>query len=142
MDQFLEFVTNHHLLSMGWMAIFTAIVASFVLSKLSPVKSISTHDMTMMVNREEGLVVDIRAEKEFNQGHILGATFVSPEKVTKNEFTALENKKDKPIIVVCAAGMSAGRTARQMAKQGFSRVFTLQGGFAEWQNQKLPVTKK
>ena len=54
---------------------------------------------------------------------------------------ALENSKDKPIIVVCAMGNQARGTANAMSKAGFSKVSVLKGGMNAWQSASLPISK-
>jgi rhodanese-related sulfurtransferase len=98
--------------------------------------------MTFLMNREDGVVIDIRNEKEFKTSHILDAKHLPAEKVTNNDFASLEKDKDKPIIVVCTAGMSASKVASQLMKAGFSQVNLLKGGMNAWVSAGLPVAKK
>ena len=141
MQQFIEFIGNHYLLSSPWVALAVLLVYSLVSSKFSPVKELGTHDVTLLMNKQDALVLDIRSQNEFKKGHILGAKQIPAEKLNKGEFSALENNKDKPIIVVCAMGMTAKRTALQMLKAGFSQVSVLKGGMNAWQSANLPVAK-
>lgn len=141
MDQFIEFVGNHPILSAAWVGILVLIIYSFVSSSLSSLKELSTHDATLLMNKEDAYILDIRPAAEYKKGHILGAKQLKSEQITKGEFTSLEKSKDKPIIVVCAMGMTAKRTASQMQKAGFSQVSVLKGGMNSWQGANLPVTK-
>ncbi len=141
MEQFIEFASSHMLLSAAWFAIFTLIIFTTIKIKMSPVKQISAQELTFLVNREEGVVVDIRAEKEFKAGHILDAKHLTIEKANKNDFVSLENYKDKPIIVVCAAGMVATKVANQLYKAGYTKSNLLKGGMNSWAAAGLPVTK-
>ena len=86
-------------------------------------------------------MLDIRPVAEFKKGHILGAKQIKAEQVTKGDFTGLEKQKDKPIIVVCAMGMTCKRTANQMLKEGFEQVSVLKGGMNAWQGASLPISK-
>ena len=141
MDQFIEFVGNHYLLSGAWAGLAIMLIYSLVSGKLSPVKELSTHDATMLINKEDAVVLDIRPAAEFKKGHIIGAKQLKAEQVNKAEFGPLEKNKDKPIIVVCAMGMTAKRTAAQMLKAGFTKVSVLKGGMGAWQGASLPVVK-
>jgi rhodanese-related sulfurtransferase len=109
--------------------------------QMSPIKQLSTQQMTFLINRESGVVVDSRSEKDFKAGHIVDAVHLGNEKVSKNDFTSLEKHKDKPIIVVCSAGLSASKVANQLAKAGFTKVSILKGGMSAWLSAGLPVTK-
>ena len=141
MDQMVEFVTNHLILSGLFAALLAALVYTSVASQLSSLKELSTHEATLLMNKEDAYILDIRPAAEFKKGHILGSKQIKAELVTKGDFSPLEKFKDKPIIVVCAMGMSSTRSASQMLKAGFENVATLKGGISAWQGASLPVTK-
>ena len=141
MDQMIEFVTNHFILSGLFAALLAALIYTTVASQLSSLKELSTHEATLLMNKEDAYILDIRPAAEFKKGHILGSKQIKAELVTKGDFATLEKSKDKPIIVVCAMGMTSKRTASQMLKAGFENVVTLKGGINAWQGANLPVTK-
>lgn len=141
MQQLVEFIGNHTLLATIWVVLAVLIIYSYVESLISPLKQISTHEATQLINKEDAVVLDIRNSADFKKGHILGATQLSPEAVSKADFSKLEKSKNKPIIVVCAMGMTAKRTATQMLKAGFARVSVLKGGMSTWQGEGLPIKK-
>ena len=141
MEQYIEFASNHPVLSIGWVSIVLMIAYSFLGSALSKVKELSTHEATLLINKNDAVVVDIRQSNEFKKGHILGAKLLSQEQQNKADFATLEKSKEKPIIVVCAMGMTGKRTANQMLKAGFSQVSILKGGMNSWLSAGLPVSK-
>ncbi len=141
MEQLITFAENNAMLSMAWLAIASMLVFITIKSKLSPVKEINTQELTLLVNREDAQVIDIRSEADFKKGHILGSKHLAVEKINNNQLQGLEKAKDKPIIVVCTAGMTALPVARKLLKAGFSQVSSLKGGFSGWQSANLPVTK-
>ena len=142
MDQFITFAMSQPLLSAAWLAIASMMIVLTIKIQMSPIKQLSTQQMTFLVNRESGVVVDTRNDKEFKAGHIVDAIHLNSEKITKNDFTSLEKHKDDPIIIVCTTGISAGKVANDMAKAGFTRVNLLKGGMNAWQSAGLPVAKK
>jgi rhodanese-related sulfurtransferase len=141
MDQLITFAMSQPLLSGAWLVIVLLIIIMTIKIQMSPIKQLSTQEMTFLINRESGVVVDSRTEKDFKAGHIVDSLHLSNEKVSKNDFISLEKHKDNPIIVVCSAGMSAGKVASELAKAGFSRVSILKGGMSAWISAGLPVTK-
>jgi len=142
MEQYITFFSNHPMLSMAWLAIVMMIIVTTIKMKMSPIKLISPQELTLLVNREDGVLVDIRDEKEFKAKHIIDAKRLAKDKITNNDFSSLENSKDKPIIVVCNAGMSAQNVASQMLKAGFTKVNVLKGGISAWLSAGLPVVTK
>ena len=141
MDQVIEFAGNNIVLAGVWVALVAMLIFSYVSSLTSAIKEVSTHDATLMINKEDAVVLDIRAQKEFKAGHILGARQIKPEALREKNFNTLENSKDKPIIVVCAMGNQARGTANAMSKAGFSKVSVLKGGMNAWQSASLPISK-
>lgn len=141
MTQFIEFFGNHPLLSGIWVVLFVLIVASWFKSMFSSIKAISPTQLTLLVNRENAVVVDIRSEDDFRKGHITGAKNLTQAQIDAQQLAGLEKQKDAPIIVVCQAGMSANKAAASLAKQGFTKVSILQGGMGTWTGASLPVVK-
>jgi rhodanese-related sulfurtransferase len=140
MEQLITFAGNNGMLSAVWVALVVMIIVTTIKMKMSPIKQISPQELTFLINREEGVTLDIRKEKEYKTAHILDAISLPNEKITENGFTSLEKYKDKPIIVICAAGMSAVPVANKLFKSGFSKVSVLKGGMNSWTGAGLPVT--
>lgn len=136
-DQLIEFSLNH------WemVAVFVAILITvlFIESK-SGAKGLSPSAATNLMNSDNAVVVDTRPTKEFSTGHITGSINIPAAKMKEN-LNLLEKKKDAPIIVVCKSGMTSGATAKDLNKEGFTTVYKLQGGIAEWQSSNLPLIK-
>lgn len=83
--------------------------------------------------REQGAaVVDIRDPQSFANGHISGSLLLDnhslPDFIAKADF-------DKPLIVSCYHGNSSQNAAAYLAHQGFSEVYSLDGGFELWHSQ-------
>lgn len=104
-------------------------------------QSLSPLQATQMVNAENALLLDIRKKDEFKSGHVAGSMNIEYASLT-NKLSELEKHKDKPIIVVCKTGTTAGSAGALLRKAGFTKVNKLGGGIFEWQAQKLPLVKK
>lgn len=139
MEQLITFAGNNGMLSAIWVALVVMIIVTTIKMKMSPIKQISPQELTFLMNKEQGVTLDIRKEKEYKTAHILDALSLPNEKITENGFNSLEKYKDKPIIVVCAAGMSAVPVANKLFKSGFSKVSVLKGGMNSWTGAGLPV---
>lgn len=141
MEQVSQFVSNNLVLVGIWAALFAMLVYSYISTLFSSIKEVGTHELTQLVNKEDAIILDTRAVKEFKAGHILGARQIKEQDLKERNFAVLEKSKDKPIIVVCAFGNTARGVANAMAKAGFSQVSILKGGMSAWQNASLPVAK-
>ena len=132
----LEFATTHYLLA----GAFAAALALLIFTELQRGgKSLSCRELTALVNSEQGVIVDVRAHKDFTAGHIIDALNIPYEKIAER-MIELEKHKAKTIIVVDAMGQHAGMVARDLKKAGYTAA-KLGGGIASWRGDNLPVVK-
>ena len=95
---------------------------------------------TMLINREDALLVDVREPGEFGAGHALGAKNVPLARIDDGA-NDLARRKERPLVVYCDGGDRSARAAAALRKQGFARVTRLDGGLGAWQQAGLPVEK-
>ncbi|MCW9029306.1 MAG: rhodanese-like domain-containing protein [Kangiella sp.] len=140
MQQLLEFYGNHPILGTAWLAFAVLIIISLIKTATSGSKSLTPLVMTQMINKQNAVVVDLRAIADFNKGHIPGSINIPFGKL-KDRMKDLEKHKETPIIMVCNAGVQAGSAAMQLRKNGFSEVHKLKGGIQSWTTESLPLAK-
>ncbi|HIF9374182.1 TPA: rhodanese-like domain-containing protein [Photobacterium damselae] len=141
MQQFMEFVSSHSMLSIVWIGLVVAIIASLVKQKTAGYQVVTANDATLLVNREEGVFVDIRSQEEFRKGHIAGSVHILPSQIKDQNFANLENYKDAPIVVVCKTGQTAQESANLLHKAGFTKVNLLKDGLISWNEANLPLVR-
>ena len=100
--------------------------------------ALSINEAVQLINAEGGVFLDIRDASDFARGHITDALHI-PAASLADRCAELEKFRDKPIVVVCKMGQSAGAAAKTLRAQGFGRAQKLSGGMMEWEAQKLPV---
>lgn len=110
-------------------------VAGGTVSHLSPAEA------TLLMNREDALVLDVRETGEWSTGHIAGARHITLAQLDK-QLSELDKFKGKPIIVVCATGNRSSSACGQLKKHGFDKVYSLGGGVSSWREANLPLTTK
>lgn len=103
--------------------------------------NISVNEATLLINRQDALVVDVRETAEWSSGHIPNARHVALGHLGKH-VSEIEKFKDKPVIVVCATGNRSGSACSVLKKAGFQQVFNLAGGVHAWSDAGLPMTRK
>ncbi|MBE4578536.1 rhodanese-like domain-containing protein [Vibrio navarrensis] len=141
MQEYIEFFQQNMIMSLAWVGIFIALIMSFVKSATAAYKVIGVNDMTTLINRQNGVVVDIRTKDEFKKGHITDAVHILPSEIKAGNFTGLENHKSDPIIVVCKMGQTAQESANLLAKAGFENVNLLRNGLIAWSEANLPLVR-
>jgi rhodanese-related sulfurtransferase len=103
--------------------------------------TVNTLQATQMMNREDALVIDLRAADEFANGHVLGARNI-PSADLERRAADLEKHKAKPVIVYAADANRASSAVATLRKAGFASVHNLAGGYGAWLQAGLPVEKK
>lgn len=140
MERIPEFIGNHLFLVSLFVAILVMLLWNLFGAAMTGVEEVGHGDATRLVNREGGVVVDVRSAEEFGAGHILGALNL-PLPELESRRGELDSWKEKPVIAVCGTGPVAGRAARLLRGAGFMRVMALRGGIAAWQGAHLPLTR-
>ncbi len=97
-------------------------------------------EATLLINREDALVLDVREMDEFASGHLPDAKSMPLSKLA-DRLGELDKYKDKPLIVCCASGMRSGKACGELKKAGFSRLFNLSGGIDAWVGAGYPIKK-
>ncbi|PRH82500.1 rhodanese-like domain-containing protein [Arenimonas caeni] len=140
MDRLIEFFQANLVLSLVFAGLTVALVFTEVARLFRGFKGISPAQLTDLINRESALVIDIRGQGEFDKGHIIGSRHLLPSQVDP-EGKLLAKAKESPVVVVCAAGITASGVAGRLVKAGFKRVSILDGGIGAWQQAGLPLAK-
>lgn len=139
MNIVVELFQNHPILSTLWLTLLMLVVAAFTSGGAG--KSIAPQELTQLVNRQDGVVLDIRPQADFSKGHIVGAISAPLSKLASMD-KELERYKERPVIVVCAQGLTAVNACKQLKKLGFSQLYRLNNGMQAWSAENLPVSKK
>lgn len=82
-----------------------------------------------MAGEDAPVIIDVREEWEFQQGHIPGAKLMPLGSFVRKLVTL---EKSAPYVLVCASGSRSRRAAGVMSKAGFPRVFNLRDGMTDW----------
>lgn len=83
-------------------------------------------------------LVDVRYDKEWQEGHIEGAVHI-PEDDLGHRLDELD--RSRPVITVCRAGSRSDDAAEWLRGQGFDAQ-NLEGGMLAWKWAGLPITGK
>jgi rhodanese-related sulfurtransferase len=140
MQGLLAFAQQNLLLSLALAGLTLALVVTEVMRLFRGFKGVSPAQLTELINREDALVVDLRGQGDFEKGHIMGSKHVLPSQV-EPEGKLLAKAKESPVVLVCAAGMTASGVAEKLVKAGFKKVSVLDGGVGSWTAAGLPLAK-
>ena len=85
-------------------------------------------------------MIDVRGQGDFEKGHILGAKHLLPSQLDPAN-KVLAKAGERPVVLVCATGMTAPASAGTLVKAGFRQVSVLDGGVGAWQAAGLPLAR-
>jgi len=108
--------------------------------RMSGVKQIGPQEAVMLFNHEDALLLDVREQSEWSDGHIAKARHIPLGKL-KDRLSELEKYKGKPIIAVCRSGNRSGSACGTLKKAGFENLHNLAGGMQAWEQAGLPREK-
>ena len=103
-------------------------------------KVLGVQQATLLINRENATVVDIRATGDFKKGHILGSVNIPTSKIAEGA-KGLPKDKSKPMLLVCQSGVTTAGVAQKLSQLGYENLYRLQGGIASWSAESLPLEK-
>jgi hydroxyacylglutathione hydrolase len=85
------------------------------------------------------LVVDVRQPKEWRQGHIEGAIYLTGAEMPTRW---REVPKDRPLALICGSGYRSSVAASLLAHHGYDHLTNVLGGMTAWYAAGLPTTKE
>ena len=84
MQEIMQFVGRHPILSIAWIALLVAVLVTTFKSLTSKVKVITRGEATRLINKEDAVVVDLRQRDDFRKGHIAGSINLLPSEIKAN----------------------------------------------------------
>jgi rhodanese-related sulfurtransferase len=139
MDRVLEYISHH-----PWLATATAVLVAVIVvyemrARSESLVSVSPQDVIRLMN-QGALLLDLRPQELYQSGHLAGARQMRSDEILKAGDT-LKKHKEKAVVVYDDSGSLGAAAVRQLAAQGFTRVFALRGGLAAWRADNLPLSR-
>lgn len=137
MDRYLEFASNHVILSIGLVLSFFILLFSELQRKARGLTSLEPTDVVKLINADAS-VIDVRSPEAYGKGHIVNAKNIPFDQIDAQS-AKLDSMKSQTIVVVCDAGTTSTKVVDRLRKSGVEKVFGLRGGMSAWSQAGLPV---
>lgn len=118
---------------MDWIQIIVAIAAGLLLGwfltrnrNIDYTKIHTINETDFKNNMRKGQLIDIRKKEAYEAGKIKGARHFAVKELT-HKYSKV--RKDLSIYLYCDNGRKSKRVARKLAKNNFSDIYILEGGF-------------
>lgn len=141
MQEIMQFVGNHPILSLAWVVLLGAVIFTTFQSRFSKVGDIARGEAIRLINKEDAVIVDLRNRDDYRKGHIANSLNLAASDIKSGNLGELEKAKGKPVIVVCASGTTSRDPAQNLIKAGFERVYVLKEGISGWSGENLPLVR-
>lgn len=93
--------------------------------------NITAEEAKQIMDSEEGyIILDVRTQEEYDEGHIPGATQISHEEIAEKAEEVLIDK-DQLILVYCRSGRRSKLAAEALAELGYTNTKEF-GGIIDW----------
>ncbi len=108
--------------------------------KKPPQNVIPAAQATLLINRENAVIIDVRSSNEYVAGHLPESHNIDLMNFEERQ-ADLKKWHTKPIILVCQSGKRALTALAKLEKEGFPRVYCLDGGISAWIADGMPIKK-
>ena len=93
--------------------------------------NITAEEAKQIMDNEEGyIILDVRTQEEYDEGHIPGAIVISHEEIEEKAEDVLTDK-DQLILVYCRSGRRSKIAAEALAELGYTNIKEF-GGIIDW----------
>ena len=93
--------------------------------------NITAEEAKQIMDREEGyIILDVRAQEEYDQGHIPGAILI-PDTEIEAQAEEVLTDKDQLILVYCRSGRRSKLAAEALVELGYTNIKEF-GGIIDW----------
>lgn len=137
LEQIIEFVTNNAFLVGAWLIVLIGFLLN---EKRRAGKALSPTQAVIRMNRENAMVIDVREPKDYKTGHVAGSLNWPLTKLD-DFLSEVPKYNERPLLVICKMGSSAGAAVKKIAAAGHPDVARIGGGMMDWTANNLPVKK-
>jgi molybdopterin/thiamine biosynthesis adenylyltransferase/rhodanese-related sulfurtransferase len=87
---------------------------------------------------DSSVLVDVREEDEWSEGHIPGAVHV-PRGFLESRIERVAPDQAQPVVLYCAVDSRSAFAAKTLEELGYENVVSLAGGYTEWKRNGFPT---
>jgi rhodanese-related sulfurtransferase len=102
------------------------------------ITEISPADARRQVEDGEAVLIDVREESDWREGHAKGAKNLNRGVIELEIEEEIPDLK-QPIICYCGGGGRSALVAESLQKMGYENVRSLAGGLRAWKEAGLPI---
>jgi rhodanese-related sulfurtransferase len=90
--------------------------------------------------REDHVLVDVREDREWSDGHAAGAIHLS-KGIIERDIEAEVPDKSQTLVLYCGGGYRSALVADALGAMGYKNAISLDGGWRAWNEAGLAIEK-
>lgn len=90
-----------------------------------PWRTVPIQEAAPLLAAENAVILDVRTQEEFDQGHLAGAVCLPVETLTDGDLTVLLPDKHAPLVVYCRTGHRSAEAAQILSELGYEDITDL-----------------
>lgn len=98
------------------------------------IKSISTKELKVLLEKEKVQLIDVRSPKEIKEGAIKTALFANYFDADFYKQATEQLDKSKLVYLYCRSGNRSGKASKILQEKGF-KVVNVLGGYIQWEKE-------
>lgn len=95
--------------------------------------TVTVSTMPELLEEDGALLLDCRLLRDYREGHIENAMHAHDDLV---ETLIKTRDKATPLVIYCYHGHNSEHLAELFGNFGFSKVYSVEGGYAKWQESQ------
>ena len=104
----------------------------------SEISEVDATQARELIDSGAPLVLDVREQNEWDEGHIPGAVHV-PRGHLESRVERAAPDHSRPVLLYCSVGNRSAFAAKTLVELGYEEVVSLSGGFTDWKRNGFPV---
>lgn len=137
MERLLDYINRHPFLTSLALAMVLAVLAFELRTRKLSYAAVQPQEAIQLMNQGAQLY-DTRTAEAYAAGRINGAKRLDPAQ-HDTAADVLKKYKEKLLVLYCEDGRRSTDLTRRLHAAGFTKVFNLRGGMANWRAEGLPV---
>ena len=93
---------------------------------------------SMLADGQPIVVLDVRERHEYEAGHLVGSVHIG-KGVLERDIEKHEFEENTRMVLYCGGGFRSAIAAKSLKEMGYSKAFSLWGGWRGIQAQGLPI---
>ncbi len=103
------------------------------------IKEVTIED-TKQKMKDGAILIDVREDNEWQKGHAQGAKHLGRGIIERDIIEEVPDKNTE-LILYCGGGYRSALAAENLQKMGYTNVFSMAGGWREWNEKGEPTEK-